>query len=60
VTLRGKSIADVLDMTVSEAVSFFRGETKVLERLRPLVDVGLEYLRLGQPCRRLPAARRSG
>src|SRR5712664_1533162 len=43
VTLRGKSIADVLDMTVSEAVSFFGRETKVLERLRPLVDVGLEY-----------------
>jgi len=48
-TLRGKSVADVLDMTVSEAVLFFRGETKVLGRLRPLVDVGLEYLRLGQP-----------
>ena len=48
-TLRGKSVADVLDMTVSEAVSFFEGETKVLGRLRPLVDVGLEYLRLGQP-----------
>ncbi|HXL76393.1 MAG TPA: excinuclease ABC subunit UvrA, partial [Burkholderiales bacterium] len=47
--LRGKSVADVLDMTVSEAVLFFRGETKVLGRLRPLVDVGLEYLRLGQP-----------
>src|SRR2546426_1109143 len=47
-TLRGKSVADVLDMTVSEAVSFFEGETKVLGRLRPLVDVGLEYLRLGQ------------
>jgi len=47
--LRGKSIADVLDMTVSEAASFFRNEPKVLGKLTPLVDVGLEYLRLGQP-----------
>src|SRR6266850_571780 len=49
VMLRGKSIADVLDMTVSEAVSFFKNEQKVLTKLTPLVDVGLEYLRLGQP-----------
>src|SRR5947208_1448106 len=48
-TLRGKSIADVLDMTVSEATSFFKNELKVLGKLTPLVDVGLEYLRLGQP-----------
>jgi excinuclease ABC subunit A len=49
VALRGKSIADVLDMTVAEAVQFFAGEGEVLERLKPLADVGLEYLRLGQP-----------
>ncbi|HXM81446.1 MAG TPA: excinuclease ABC subunit UvrA [Burkholderiales bacterium] len=49
VALRGKSIADILDMTVSEAASFFKNEPKVLEKLTPLVDVGLEYLRLGQP-----------
>src|SRR5437660_189030 len=48
-TLRGKSVADVLDMTVSEATSFFKNELKVLGKLTPLVDVGLEYLRLGQP-----------
>ncbi|TMH95881.1 MAG: excinuclease ABC subunit A, partial [Betaproteobacteria bacterium] len=48
-TLRGKSIADVLDLTVSEAASFFKNEPKVLGKLTPLVDVGLEYLRLGQP-----------
>jgi len=48
-TLRGKSVADVLDMTVSEATSFFKNEPKVLGKLTPLVDVGLEYLRLGQP-----------
>jgi len=45
----GRSIADVLDMTVSEAVEFFAGEREVLGRLRPLVEVGLDYLKLGQP-----------
>ena len=49
VTLRDKSIAAVLDMTVSEAAAFFKTEPKVLAKLTPLVDVGLEYLRLGQP-----------
>src|SRR5205807_1359477 len=44
-----KSIAAVLDMTVSEAAAFFKTEPKVLAKLTPLVDVGLEYLRLGQP-----------
>ncbi|MGH8238307.1 MAG: excinuclease ABC subunit UvrA, partial [Steroidobacteraceae bacterium] len=46
---RGRSIADVLDLTVSEAVEFFSGEREVLVRLRPLVEVGLDYLKLGQP-----------
>ena len=49
VQIAGKSIADVLDLTVAEAVGFFAGEYAVLARLRPLVDVGLEYVRLGQP-----------
>src|SRR5437588_7600099 len=49
VTLRDKSIAAVLVMTVSEAASFFKNEPKVLRKLTPLLDVGLEYLRLGQP-----------
>ncbi len=48
-TLRGKSIADVLDMTVFEAAGFFSKNAEILQRLKPLVDVGLEYLRLGQP-----------
>ena len=43
------SIADVLDMTVSEACTYFRGEPAVADRLRPLVDVGLDYVKLGQP-----------
>ena len=49
IALRGKSISDVLEMTVSEALAFFAGEREVEARLAPLADVGLEYLRLGQP-----------
>jgi len=49
VTLRGKSIAEALEMTVSEAVLFFKDQAEVLSRLQPLADVGLDYLRLGQP-----------
>ena len=49
VMLRGKSIANVLELTVAEALDFFRSEAEVCARLRPLADVGLEYLRLGQP-----------
>ncbi len=49
VTLEKKSVADVLDMTVSEALAFFADRTEVQTALKPLADVGLEYLRLGQP-----------
>ncbi|MBI3043115.1 MAG: excinuclease ABC subunit UvrA [Betaproteobacteria bacterium] len=45
----GKSIADVLDMTVSEAIKFFSAHADVQRALKPLADVGLDYLRLGQP-----------
>jgi len=45
---RGKSIADVLGMTVREAFGFFRGQPKVQSKLKQLIDVGLEYLQLGQ------------
>ena len=45
----GRSIADVLDLTVCEAVAFFAGEREVLGKLEPLVEVGLDYLKLGQP-----------
>jgi excinuclease ABC subunit A len=47
--LAPKSIADALDMTVSQAVEFFSDEPAVLAVLQPLADVGLEYLKLGQP-----------
>ena len=43
------SIADILDMTVAEALAFFGGDAELATRLQPLADVGLEYLRLGQP-----------
>jgi excinuclease ABC subunit A len=43
------SIADVLEMTVSEAVRYFASHPDVLRGLQPLADVGLEYLKLGQP-----------
>jgi excinuclease ABC subunit A len=46
---RPKSIADVLDMTVSEAVAFFAGQSEILKRLEPLSAVGLGYVQLGQP-----------
>ncbi|HXF67049.1 MAG TPA: excinuclease ABC subunit UvrA [Burkholderiales bacterium] len=44
-----KSIADVLELTVSEAIEFFGGQPEVRRALEPLADVGLDYLRLGQP-----------
>ncbi|HZZ73739.1 MAG TPA: excinuclease ABC subunit UvrA, partial [Pirellulales bacterium] len=53
VKYRNKSIADVLEMTAREAFSFFRGSLKVQARLKQLMDVGLDYLRLGQPANTL-------
>jgi len=44
-----KSVADVLDLTVSEALVFFAADREVCLRLAPLAEVGLDYLRLGQP-----------
>ncbi|MAS97063.1 MAG: excinuclease ABC subunit A [Verrucomicrobiales bacterium] len=48
VTYRGKSIADVLEMTVSEALTFFQKIPKISQHLRALDDVGLGYIHLGQ------------
>ncbi len=53
ITYRGRNIAEVLEMTVREAFSFFRGQTKVQAKLKRLMDVGLDYLRLGQPANTL-------
>ncbi len=49
VTYRGRNISEVLDLTAREALSFFRNRPKVLARLRSMLDIGLDYLRLGQP-----------
>lgn len=53
VTYRSKSIADVLAMTVREATSFFQDVTGAARSLKTLGDVGLDYLRLGQPATEL-------
>jgi excinuclease ABC subunit A len=53
VKYKGKSIADVLDMQVEEAVEFFQNVPKVHRRLQTLYDVGLGYLKLGQPATEL-------
>ena len=49
VKVGGRSIADVLELTIHEAVEVFRDEDEILRRLKPLAEVGLDYLRLGQP-----------
>jgi excinuclease ABC subunit A len=49
VRFKGRTIADVLDMTVEEAVRFFEHIPKIKRRLQALHDVGLDYIRLGQP-----------
>ncbi|OUX52423.1 MAG: excinuclease ABC subunit A [Rhodopirellula sp. TMED283] len=46
---RDRSIADVLEMSVREASIFFRGHEKVQQRLKRMLDVGLDYIKLGQP-----------
>lgn len=49
ITYRGKTIADVLEMTVEEALHFFANHTKIKNKLQTLVDIGLSYIQLGQP-----------
>lgn len=49
VTYKGKSISDVLDMTVEDALSFFENIPKIKRKLQTLYDVGLGYITLGQP-----------
>lgn len=48
VRFKGKSISDVLDMTVEEAVSFFENQPRILRKIRTLDEVGLGYISLGQ------------
>src|SRR5205085_259453 len=47
--MRELSVADVLELTVSEAVQLFSHDREVIRVLQPIVDVGLEYVKLGQP-----------
>ncbi|MFB6068879.1 MAG: excinuclease ABC subunit UvrA, partial [Halobacterium sp.] len=49
VTFKGKTIADVLEMSVEEAHEFFEADSRLGRRLQLLKDVGLDYMRLGQP-----------
>ncbi|HEY7031018.1 MAG TPA: excinuclease ABC subunit UvrA [Thermomicrobiales bacterium] len=53
ITYKGKSIADVLDMTVTEALAFFENIPGVRRKLQTLQDVGLGYIHLGQPATQL-------
>ncbi len=49
VRYKGKSIADVLDMTINQAVDFFDGVPHILKKIKVLQDIGLGYIKLGQP-----------
>ncbi len=49
VRYKGKSIADVLDMTINQAVEFFQGIPNILKKIQVLQDIGLGYIKLGQP-----------
>ncbi|MDE6715028.1 MAG: excinuclease ABC subunit UvrA, partial [Muribaculaceae bacterium] len=49
VRVKGKSIADVLDMTINQAVEFFANVPAILNKIKVLQDVGLGYIKLGQP-----------
>ncbi len=49
VRFRGKSIADVLDMTINQAVEFFENVPHILRKIKTIQDVGLGYIKLGQP-----------
>lgn len=53
VTYRNRNIAEVLEMTVREAFTFFRGSRGVQNKLRRLMEVGLDYIQLGQPANTL-------
>jgi excinuclease ABC subunit A len=50
VRYKGKSISDVLDMTINQAVEFFEAIPKIRQKLKTLQDVGLGYIKVGQSC----------
>ena len=49
VRFKGKSIADVLDMTINQAVEFFENQPTIIRKIKTLQEVGLGYIKLGQP-----------
>ncbi len=49
VRFKGKSIADVLDMTINQAVEFFAAQPRILKKLKIMQEIGLGYIKLGQP-----------
>jgi excinuclease ABC subunit A len=49
VNYNGKNINDVLNLSIDEAMNFFQGESEIIRKIKPLADVGLGYLNLGQP-----------
>ena len=49
VRFKGKSISDVLDMTINQAVEFFENQPSIINKIKVLQDVGLGYIKLGQP-----------
>ena len=49
VRFKGKSIADVLEMTINQAVEFFANQPAILKKIKVLQDIGLGYIKLGQP-----------
>ena len=53
VKYKGKSVADILEMTVGEAVQFFEAVPAITRRLKTIHDVGLDYIRMGQPATQL-------
>lgn len=53
VLYRGKNISEVLNLTAREAFGFFRGQPRIQQKLKRLMDVGLDYIQLGQPANTL-------
>lgn len=49
ITFKEKSVSDILDLSVDEAIVFFDDQPKILSKIQPLQDVGLGYVKLGQP-----------
>jgi len=49
IRFKGKSIADVLNMTINQAVDFFENQPRILNKIKTLKEVGLGYIKLGQP-----------